>query len=100
MHSMPSRQVTQAPSRHTFASPQPFPLASFPDGMHFGAPVEQSVAPCLHGSPASHDIPAVQATQAPALLQILLAPHAVPAVLARPESLHEVSPPVHSRVPS
>ena len=80
MHACPAVQATQAPlPSQTMPAPQPVPGDLLPKSRQTGAPVAQLVMPVLHGVGfVVQLVLAVQATQAPALLQTMFMPQLVP----------------------
>ena len=75
-------RVQQLPlPSQTMPLPQLVPKALLVLATHSDAPVEQEVAPFLHGLLGWHEVPAVQAMQLPLPLQTWLVPQVVPPVL-------------------
>ncbi|HEY6478052.1 MAG TPA: hypothetical protein VI456_15850 [Polyangia bacterium] len=76
---IPSVQPLQVPLLHTLLFPHDVPSATLPLSVQTEVPVEQEVAPVLHGFDGWQLVPCVQLLQVPPL-HTLLFPHDVPSV--------------------
>ena len=84
VHASPAVHPMQVPVWHTMFVPHVVPLATFPDAVQTGAPVEQAVAPVLHGMPLTAQLaPTVQAPHVPEALHTMFVPQLVPAARFR-----------------
>ena len=75
VHGEPAAHATHVPDPLHTPPGQPVPGAAFPLTLHTGAPLEQSIAPVVHGLPVPHDAPCEHATHTPLPLHTAFDPH-------------------------
>jgi hypothetical protein len=71
VQTVPAAQVMHAPALQTLSGPHAVPSGALTSSRHCGAPVEQAIAPFLHGLPwfVKQEAPVAQGMQVPAALQ-------------------------------
>ena len=99
-HAFPAVHATHAPAWQTMLVPHVVPFATFPDAVHTGTPVVQTVVPVRQGWPETVQLaPVVQLPQTPVALQTRLVPQDVPAGRFVLRSVHTGVPVVQESVP-
>jgi len=83
VQTVPAAQATQAPALQTLSMPQFAPSSALASSTHWGAPVEQSIAPFLQGLPGlvAQIAPCAQGMHVAAALQTWPVPQLAPGLL-------------------
>lgn len=101
VHELPIAQLTHVAVLEQKPPGQVEPGVRFAPSTHTGAPVEHCVVPVLHGFGFPMQLmPAVHATQVPALLHTWFTPHDVPGARFIIVSLHVTIAPLQSCAPT